>query len=290
MALLSMKGSAGLAVALAFFSSLWAQPVVPSHPPPDRVDVGWLAVVRADQGWRVTQVEGLLSPVDGTTPQLRKCNLRPGDQLLSIDGHSLSSLDPLGVAAVLEELPYRDVRIEALRRGDRYLLKPFADRITLESAYQPKFTFDQLPKRDAPAPGFTLRALDGEQLTLSSLRGRWVLLNFWGTWCSGCIQELPALKDLATHHRAELVVVSIAVNDDLVTVRKFAEEKQLPYVVLLGGTLDDPTARAYQVHVAPANVVVDPDGIVRFAGIGPMSLKAAVETVMDGSAARSTIH
>ena len=103
------------------------------------------------------------------------------------------------------------------------------------------------------------------------------------------MQELPALKNLATHHRAELVVVSIAVNDDLATLRKFAEDHRLPYVVLLGGTLDDATARAYAVHSAPANIVVDPEGVVRFAGVGPMSRKAAVETVMAGlPGARST--
>jgi len=85
------------------------------------------------------------------------------------------------------------------------------------------------------------------------------------------------------YHRTELVVVSIAVNDQLPTLRKFVEDNRLPYVVLWVGTLDGATARTYCVAVAPANMVVDPNGIVRFSGIGPMSLKAAVETVIAGS-------
>ena len=268
-----------LLVMLAFVSTLWGHAVQVA----DRVDVGWLAVVRDNESWRVTHVERLLSPVKGSTAVIRKCNLQPGDQLLSVEGHSLAALSPLGMAAILEDLPFLDVRINVSRNSAPYLVKPFADRIAQENAQPPKFSLGQLPHRDAPAPGFTLRALDGEQFTLGSLRGRWILLNFWGTWCGGCMQELPALSHLAIHHRDELVVVSIAVNDDLATLRKFVEDQKLPYLVLFGGTMDHPTARAYAVQRAPTNIVIDPYGTVRFAGIGPQSLKAAVETVMEGS-------
>ena len=162
---------------LACLSISWAQ----SHlqpPPADRVDVGWIAVVREDQGWRVIQVEGLLESVKGSVARSRQSNLRVGDELLSLDGQDLSELGPLGVAALLEDLAFLDVRIELRRRGDRYLVKPFADRAAHDTSSQPKFSLDQLPKRGSPAPDFTLADLDGEQFTLTSLRGRWVLLNF----------------------------------------------------------------------------------------------------------------
>jgi len=278
-----------LLITTVLFSTMWGQ-ADPQRPPSDRADVGWIAVVRDDEGWRVTRVEALLSPVKGGVPQLRKCNLQPGDQLVSIDGQSLSGLGPLGMAALLDDLPFSSLRVELLRRGDPYLVRPFADRIAQETDHQPKFSPDQLPKRDGPAPDFSLPSLDGQQLTLTSLRGRWVLLNFWGTWCEGCMQELPALKDLASHHRSELVVVGIAVNDSREAVQNFREAQRLPYMVLLGGTLDDPTARAYAVDRVPANVVVDPEGMVRFVGVGPLSLKAAVETVMAGSRSLSTSY
>src|SRR5215813_2918756 len=101
---LSVKGSAAFLVTIAFLSTLWAQ-AQHTQPPPDRGDVGWLAVVRDNESWRITQVGSLLSPVKGSTPRGRKCNLQPGDQLVAIDGQSLSPLRPLGVAAILGTRP-----------------------------------------------------------------------------------------------------------------------------------------------------------------------------------------
>ena len=166
--------------------------------------------------------------------------------------------------------------MEVLRDGDRWLLKPFADRAAgTEKA--PTFSANQLQKRNAPAPQFSLPDLNGQLHALSSPRGRCVLLNFWGTWCPGCIDELPALKELGSHYTSKLDVIGIALNDKRETLQKFVGDEQLPYVVLVGGTFDDRTAREYNVDSAPTNVVIDPEGQVRFVGI---SLKAAVEAVL----------
>jgi thiol-disulfide isomerase/thioredoxin len=110
-----------------------------------------------------------------------------------------------------------------------------------------------------------------------------VLLNFWGTWCPGCIDELPALKELGSHYTSKLDEIGIALNDKHETLQKFVRDEQLPYVVLVGGTFDDRTAREYNLDSAPTNVVIDPEGQVRFVGI---SLKAAVEAVLAGQQQR----
>ena len=250
-----------------------------------RVDAGWIVVQQEDQGWKVVDTSSLITPSkEGKEkiPPTRRCNLRRGDLLLSVDGIDLSQLGPLAVAGILGDLPFRTVRMEVLRHGDRWALKPFADRAA-GTEKVPTFSANQLQKRNAPAPQFSLPDLDGQLHTLSSLRGRWVLLNFWGTWCPGCIDELPALKELGSHYTSKLDVIGIALNDKHETLQKFVRGEQLPYVVLVGGTFDDQTARAYNVDRAPTNVVIDPEGQVRFVGI---SLKAAVEAVLAGQPQR----
>jgi peroxiredoxin len=265
-----------LPLLFAFASSVGvAQAVV-------QVDAGWIFAQEEDQGWKVLSTTPLITPSkeneQEVPPPTRRCNLRTGDLILSVDALDLSQLGPLAVAALLGDLPFRTARIEVLRDGGRWALKPFADKVAgTEKATT--FTAEQLQKRDAPPPQFSLPDLEGRLHSLSSLRGRWVLLNFWGTWCSGCIDELPALEELGRHYTSKLNVIGIDLNDKRETLQQFVRNEQLPYVVLVGGTFDDQTARAYNVDRAPTNVVIDPEGRVRFVGL---SLKAAVQAVSTG--------
>ena len=112
-------------------------------------------------------------------------------------------------------------------------------------------------------------------------RGKWILLTFWGTWCPACTEEIPALNFLSANYKSKLTVVSVAMNDSPQMLRKFLAQQSLSYPVLLGGTFDDQFAHSYGVHSAPADVVIAPNGEVRFVGAG-VSLKKAVQAVAMG--------
>jgi hypothetical protein len=79
-----------------------------------------------------------------------------------------------------------------------------------------------------------------------------------------------------------LTVVSIAINDNPETLKRFMTRQSLSYPVLQRGTFYSPFARSYNVHAAPTNLVISPDGEIRFVGRGPMSLKTAVGTIALG--------
>jgi thiol-disulfide isomerase/thioredoxin len=129
--------------------------------------------------------------------------------------------------------------------------------------------------------------VQGRQHTAALYRGEWVLLNVWGTWCSGCLDELPALNYLSTNYSARLIVLSVDINDEPETLQRFLTQHPLSYSVLLGGTFDDSFARSYNVNLAPTNVVIAPDGKIAFVGRGNMSLKGAVETIARGQRSAS---
>ena len=71
------------------------------------------------------------------------------------------------------------------------------------------------------APDFELQDATGQKLSLRSLRGKPVLLNFWATWCAPCVEEMPSLENLAGRVGDSLHVVTVSVDEDWETVKKF---------------------------------------------------------------------
>jgi cytochrome c biogenesis protein CcmG, thiol:disulfide interchange protein DsbE len=122
------------------------------------------------------------------------------------------------------------------------------------------------PSLPEQAPGFALADLDGGVVTLSDLRGRPVLLNFWATWCGPCRIEAPAFSRFASRN-PDFVVLGIAADGPAGKLRRAREELGITYTVLQG---DAPTLRAYQVGSFPTSVLVGPDGAVAGAHVGLM--------------------
>jgi thiol-disulfide isomerase/thioredoxin len=112
------------------------------------------------------------------------------------------------------------------------------------------------------APAFALPDLEGRSLSLDSLRGRPVLLNFFATWCPPCLAELPALEALAQAHPDCLQVVGIAESSGgAAEIAAFARDRRLTYPLLL----DDGRAGAsYSLETLPHSVLIDAGG--RIAG------------------------
>jgi peroxiredoxin len=98
--------------------------------------------------------------------------------------------------------------------------------------------------------------------------GKWVLVEFWATWCGPCIATMPHLEELSKSHRDVLVIKSIS-DEDEETVRPFVEEKGFTYPI--GIDTRRRTIEAAEVRGIPHGILVDPQGIVRWEG-HPMAL------------------
>ena len=112
-----------------------------------------------------------------------------------------------------------------------------------------------------PAPDFTLRTLDGKRVSLASLRGRPVILNFWASWCNPCRHEFPQLRETLQKHRADkLAVVGISFEDIDSDARQFAKQQHAtwPLAVDVNGA----AAKAYDVRYVPTTYFITPDGVV----------------------------
>ncbi len=111
------------------------------------------------------------------------------------------------------------------------------------------------------APAFELTALDGQRVSLASLRGRVVILDFWATWCVPCAVEMPTLQRLHVELKEQGVVV-LGVNSEPPTLaRRFLTRNGVTFT-----TLTDPrsrVARLYGVRGIPVGVIIDRSGRVR---------------------------
>ncbi len=112
----------------------------------------------------------------------------------------------------------------------------------------------------AHAEGFVLQDMQGKTHKLSDYRGKWVLVNFWATWCPPCLHELPELDELHSAHKdKDLVVIGIATNyANRGVVESFLKIHPLSYPVVLG------TAKTYaaigSAEVLPTSYLYAPNG------------------------------
>jgi thiol-disulfide isomerase/thioredoxin len=129
------------------------------------------------------------------------------------------------------------------------------------------------------APDFTLETLDGGSLSLSSFRGKVVLINFWASWCSPCRSEMPELQQAYVELGDDFVILAVNQTkaDDVDDVRNFVAEQRLGFPILLDkdGAISD----AYRASALPTSVFVDREGIIYMVQVGSMT-KAFVESVV----------
>jgi thiol-disulfide isomerase/thioredoxin len=116
------------------------------------------------------------------------------------------------------------------------------------------------------ARDFTLPTLSGEPLTLSEQRGRWVLLNFWATWCPPCVQEMPYLNQIASER--DMVVWGVNFNEPAGAAATFVEQHGITFPILT--ELDDITELVYKVRGLPITYVIDPNGAIAKTVIGQL--------------------
>ncbi len=114
------------------------------------------------------------------------------------------------------------------------------------------------------APDFSLRDLNGRKVTLSSLQGKVVMLNFWATWCSYCKAELPDIQRAYNSYRkqpGDVAMVLVDVGESADQVKSFLKQKGYDLPVYLD--VPSEVANLYLVRGIPTSLFIDRNGIIR---------------------------
>lgn len=119
------------------------------------------------------------------------------------------------------------------------------------------------------APDFTLKTPDGSTLTLSSLRGQYVVLDFWGTWCKWCVKGIPDMKAYYKKYEGVFEMVSIDFGDDEDTWLKAIDSYDMDWLHVI--TDEESSAQLqkdYGLEGFPTKIVIDPEGTIIHTTVG----------------------
>lgn len=158
-----------------------------------------------------------------------------------------------------------------------YYAKQMLDKINLTKACEV----------GQPAPDFEAKDLNGNLVKLSSLKGQYVLVDFWASWCGPCRKEIPNLKKVYAEFKDKgLKLVGLSIDDREANWRKAVQEEQLDYLQLW-----DPqkaTMKLYNYNGIPFIVLISPEGIILEKQLRGTDVRKKVVQHMTGN--RFTIH
>ena len=109
------------------------------------------------------------------------------------------------------------------------------------------------------APDFTLKDIKGNDFSLSSLRGKYVVIDFWGSWCFWCIKGMPKMKEYYEKYKGKFEILGVDCNDSEAKWKAAVEKHQLPWIHVYnpkGSNVLD----KYAVQGFPTKIVVGPEG------------------------------
>lgn len=145
------------------------------------------------------------------------------------------------------------------------------DRIVQENPVATQQQKDEVKQEALMAPGFTLKDLAGNKVSLQDFKGKIVLLNFWTTWCPSCIIEMPEINSTYSKYKDKGFVV-LAVNitaqeKSSKVVEEFIEEKGYGFPVLMDE--EGEVSLTYGISSIPTSFIIGPEGEIIDAKVGP---------------------
>lgn len=130
------------------------------------------------------------------------------------------------------------------------------------------------PKVGEKAPSFTLKGLDGNMHQLSDYRGKTIILNFWGSFCEPCVDEMPIFQEVYEEQAENVVVLGVNLSEPEATVRGFVNRLGIDFPILLDRSQ---VQKQYGVAYYPTTFIIDEKGVIAHKKVGEYRTKRELE-------------
>jgi thiol-disulfide isomerase/thioredoxin len=233
-----------------------------------------IAVTHEPKGWRVISAS--------TTPI--HFNLVKGDLIVRIDGKNAAETGPMQMASLFNQ-------------GDRREINLFIERgeFGMETRLREIAEYDPVgpnPFRHVAggfsAPEAEFKDMDGHPVTLEQFKGRWLLIDFMGTWCPPCLETLPNVLSVVNHNDLSLDLLLVALNDNAEVVRRVRQKYDIASPIAMMQAMSQLpidfgiTTNRFTGQV-PALVLIRPDGevaLIDLGGVDATNIEKTVDCLM----------
>ncbi|MDN8587460.1 redoxin domain-containing protein [Paenibacillus sp. 11B] len=121
----------------------------------------------------------------------------------------------------------------------------------------------------AVAPEFTAVNSAGEQVKLSDYRGKVVMINFWASWCTPCVREMPMINQIAQTYQEDVQTLFVNVGEAKGTIREFMNKQQFDFPVIIDVT--GKVSGLYRITGLPATMIIDQEGMFSHILLGELT-------------------
>ena len=148
-----------------------------------------------------------------------------------------------------------------------------------EAPAAPEATQPSVVQQTVEIPQLQVPTVDGKSYDLASHRGKWIVVNFWATWCAPCLQEMPELSALHAM-RSNVEVIGLAYEDiELDEMQAFLKEHPVAYPVAIIDTFSPPKDFATPRGL-PMTYLIAPDGKVARQFLGPVNAREIEQAIV----------
>lgn len=202
---------------------------------------------------------------------------RPGSMVMETDAYFIGQdllihriETSLSDGTKVTETTLSNIRLNVPMTASSYAFSPPADA-RHATALAPSTS--SLLAKGVLAPGFTVKDEAGKSVRLSDLRGKWVIVDFWATWCGNCIQGFPGVNKLAVRYKRENVVaLAICVGDTPKAFQSWMPShrnlSEIRFVIDPLGMNGKGVAEMYHADALPTQYLIDPEGRIRASFLG----------------------
>ena len=200
----------------------------------------------------------------------------------------------LAIVALIASAGYLYSTLKEVAAPDRIMAAPTEEQQSFESSAATETTAasaettsatEETTRPDVEAPGFTVYDPDGNAVTLESLRGKPVIINFWATWCGYCVMEMPDFQAAYEEFGDQIHFMMINVTDGFQetesVARAFVAGRGFTFTVYYD--LDLSAANAYGVGSMPVTYFIDAEGMAVAYGRGALdaaSLRQGIDMLL----------